>query len=99
MDLLHISAFSILERTACASQEAGEVFVIGNGGCGQLGMGEDDVDAVRARLSSIATGAKVRLYSLADSVNVPACRCIHNHDSVLASRQCCLPPTLGHSTH
>ena len=40
-------------------QEAGEVYVIGAGDCGQLGVGEDDVEALRARLSSVASGKKV----------------------------------------
>lgn len=43
-----------------AIQSPGEVFVIGAGDCGQLGVGEDDVEALRARLSSLASGVKVR---------------------------------------
>ena len=36
------------------------MYVIGAGDCGQLGVGEDDVEALRARLSSVASGAKAR---------------------------------------
>lgn len=36
------------------------MYVIGAGDCGQLGVGEDDVEALRARLSSVASGVKVR---------------------------------------
>ena len=32
------------------------MYVIGAGDCGQLGVGEDDVEALRARLSSVASG-------------------------------------------
>ena len=46
------------------------MFVIGNGGCGQLGMGEDDVEAVRARLSSIAAGVKVRISPFSSAIIV-----------------------------
>ncbi len=83
MKLLHASAPCTLERNCnAAMQEAGDVFVIGNGGCGQLGMGEDDVEAVRARLSSIATGVKVR---------VPLSRCYCRHSGMqkyVSSPQC-----------
>lgn len=41
-------------------QEAGEVFVVGTADCGQLGLGEDVTEVLRARLSSIASGQKVR---------------------------------------
>ena len=44
-----------------AMQEPGQVYVIGAGDCGQLGVGEDDVEALRARLSPVASGAKARL--------------------------------------
>ena len=42
-------------------QKPGQVYVIGAGDCGQLGVGEDDVEALRARLSPVASGAKARL--------------------------------------
>ena len=47
---------------SCAAdlQEAGEVFVIGTADCGQLGLGEDVTEVLHARLSSIASGQKVR---------------------------------------
>ena len=37
------------------------MYVIGAGDCGQLGAGEDDVEALRTRLSSVASGMKVRI--------------------------------------
>ncbi len=42
-------------------QEAGEVFVIGTADCGQLGLGEDVIEVLRARLSTIASGHEVRM--------------------------------------
>ena len=36
------------------------MYVIGAGDCGQLGVGEDDVEALRARLSPVASGAEAR---------------------------------------
>ena len=51
----------ILLRCWWAMQESGQVYVIGAGDCGQLGVGEDDVEALRARLSPVASGAKARL--------------------------------------
>ena len=66
-------AFCLLERKCGAAlQEAGEVYVIGAGDCGQLGVGEDDVEALRARLSSVASGMKVcRGFSLCAASTPP----------------------------
>ena len=64
-------------------QEAGEVFVIGTADCGQLGLGEDVTEVLRARLSSIASGQKVRMPSsiqirahvIAEMTSVSICQC------------------------
>ena len=75
------------------------MYVIGAGDCGQLGVGEDDVEALRARLSSVASGMKVHTTLVLRPVQADTgvLYCVRTTPSLACKQHCvqCGPPNAG----